>query len=486
MNNSEFVDGPEAGAGGGGFIGHLPAIFWQRRWLIIIPFVLGIIAAVLTALLVPPLYRSSAKILVESPQLSGAIIGDDGPEIIDRRIARIREQATSRPDLVALIEKYGLYKDDRERKPLSEVIEMMRSAIVLAPVSGDMAGTRPDEKTISIQLSFDYREARPAQAVAQELMQRLLELDSTGNAEQATNKVQFLTEQAKDLDRRIKDVQGKIAEINIRNGGILSDSGTVMLGGNSGSYDVQIASLQRDTASLIAQRNTARSSDQRDPAVTAAQSQLAAARAVYTENHPDVVLAKARLAEARELAKSNTEKLPMDSIDDQIAFNNSQIGALRAAKAQELGQMSSALSARSRAPLVQQQITDLQQQLTGLNTQSEAVSSKLLAARAGVRAEDEQMGERLAVVEPPIVPDTPIWPNRLLIAAVGIGGGLGLGLVLALAMELFLRPIRDPGALAAIVGSSPLAVIPPIKARPLPKNNGRTPSIFARFWPGSR
>lgn len=484
--SSSYNDGPDTDTGGGGgFIGHIPTILWQRRWFVIIPFVLALIGAVLAALLLPPLYRSGAKILVQSPQLSGAIVGDEGTEVIDRRIARIREQVTSRPDLVALIEKYALYKDMRNNRPLSEVIEKMRQDIILAPVTADLP-TGTNERTISILLSFDYGEARPAQAVAQELMQRLLELDATGNSEQATNRVQFLTEQAKGMEQRISQVQGKIAEINAANGSILSGSGAVMLGGSSGSYDVQIAALQRDNSSLMSQRSTSLSGDSRDPAVTAAETALAAARAVYTESHPDVVIAKQRLAEARELAKSNVRKLPMNAIDDQIAFNNSQIASLRAAKAQEMAQMSSALGDRARAPLVQQQIGQLQQQLASLNQQYDGVSTKLLAARAGVRADDEQMGERLTVVEPPIIPDTPIWPNRLLIAGAGIAGGLGLGVLLALLVEIILRPIRDPAALAAIVGLPPLAVIPPIKAQPTPRATPAKPSFFARFWQRSR
>lgn len=484
MSASEYGEGSEReSAGGGGFIAHIPAILWQRRWFVIIPFILALIGAVLVAVLVPPVYRSSARILVQSPQLSGAILGDDAPEVIDRRIARIREQALSRPDLVALIEKYGLYKEMRASRPLSDVIEKMRSSVILAPLGADSGGAG-DDHTISIQLSFDYFEAVPAQAIAQEMMQRLLELDSTGNSAQAANRVGFLTEQARGLDKQIKDIQGKIAEISSRSGQILSDGSAMMLGTNTGSYDVQIASLQRDNASLISQRNQARSSDQRDPAVASAESALAAARAVYTENHPDVIFAKQRLAEARELAKSNSAKMPLDAIDDQITFNNNQIASLRGARAREVGQVSSAMSARAQAPLVQQQISQLQQQLTSLNSQYDGVSTKLLAARAGVRAEDEQMGERLSVVDPPIVPDQPLWPNRLLIAAVGIVGGLGAGVLLALIVELILRPIRDPATLAALVGMPLLGIIPPIKARPAP-GKGRAGSILAKIWPRS-
>ncbi|MBC2668145.1 GumC family protein [Novosphingobium piscinae] len=472
--------------GGGEFLAHVPAILWQRRWLIIIPTVLGIIGAVLAALLIPPTYRASALMLVQSPQL-GAMLGADSGEVIDRRIARISERVTSRPDLIALIEKHGLYQDLRKRKPLSEVIETMRDAISLSPTGSDQGASSPQNRTIAFKLSFDYGEAAPAQAVTQDLMQRIVELDATGNSEAATRRVEFLTEQAKGLQTQINEVQGKIAAINAQNGAVLANGGMMMVGSGAGSYDVQIAALQRDTAQLISQRDVARTSDVRDPVVAAAEQALAAARAVYNESHPDVVIAKQRLAEARELAKGNTRKLPLDQIDQQIAFNNSQIAALRAAKAQELSQMSSARSAQARAPLIQTQIADLQSVLAGLNDQYKDVSSKLLAARAGQRAEDEQMGEKLSVVDPPVVPDTPVWPDRLLISVGGIAGGLAVGLVLAFALEFLLRPIRDPGSLAALVGSPPLAMIPVItEVRPGIKNQPRKGGLLARLWPRKR
>src|SRR3546814_3785452 len=152
---------------------------------------------------------------------------------------------------------------------------------------------------------------------------------------------------------------------------------------------------------------------------------LAEARAVYAETHPDVILAKQALAEAKRLAKDTSEKLPIQSLDEQIAFNNSQIAALRNAKATEQAQLSSRLAAQAKAPLVQQQLGELQQRLAAVNTNYEQVQNRLLSARAGVRAEDEQMSERLSVVEPPVIPDQPNWPNRPLIAAIGVLGGLG-------------------------------------------------------------
>lgn len=461
--NQAFAVEVDEGEAGGGFLAHLPAILWQRRLVVLPPLLLGVLGAIVAVLLIPPVYRSTALMLVQSPQLPDEVVGNGG-ELIDRRIAGIKEQVTSRPDLVALIDKHGLYAEERRRGALSKVISEMRAAISLVPTTVDAAGIRPEKQTIAFELAFDYKEPAAAQAVAQDLMERIVELDASGSAEQASNTVQFLTDQAKGLETRIAELQSQMAVINARNGGVLTGAGTMSTAG-SGSFDVQIAMLQRDNSNLIAQRDLAKSADTRDPAVVAAEAALATARSVYSESHPDVVVAKQRLEEARRFAKGESRKLPTELLEQQVAFNNSQIAALRAARAQEIAQISSSLRAQARAPLVQQQLKDLDQQLTAANEQYRQVSQRLMAAKAGVRAEDEQMGERLAIVEPPVLPDTPVSPNRPLLAALGVGGGLVLGLFLALAVELILRPIRDPAALARLTGHSTLGVIPVILRR---------------------
>jgi uncharacterized protein involved in exopolysaccharide biosynthesis len=264
------------------------------------------------------------------------------------------------------------------------------------------------------------------------------------------------------LQSQIKDVEGQISAFNARFGGVLSSASCPLISSGGASFDVQIAGLERENAALRSQRETLATADTRDPGVVAAEAQLAIARATYSDNHPDVVMARRRLTEAQQLAKNNIAKLPTDTIDTQLAFNERQIAQLRAAKSNEAAQVASVLAERSRAPAVQQEAAQMQQKLQGLYQQYEGISGRLLAAKAGARADEEQLGERLLVVDPPVVPDKPSSPNRPLIVALGLAAGLVFGLLLAMAVELFLRPVRDPKAITAITGARPLAMVPVI------------------------
>ena len=208
--SSDAFDDDATEARGAGALSLLPAILWQRRWWIVIPLVLGVLASVAAIFLVPTTYRSTAVLLVQSPQLSGEVIGAMPDNRIDRRIARIREQITSRTDLLALIDEHGLYPGERERLPLSKIIEKMRKAIELVATEADIGGDPSRDDTIAFALSFDYARPGEAQAVAQALMERVLNLDSSQNSNQANNAVQFLTDQASTLQAQIRQIEGQI------------------------------------------------------------------------------------------------------------------------------------------------------------------------------------------------------------------------------------------------------------------------------------
>lgn len=441
----------------------LPAILMDRYWLVLIPAVLLFIAGLIAAFTLPTVYRSSATLLVESPQLPEDVLGEQGVDIVDQRIAKYRQQVLSRPRLIELIQKHRLYSDQRASQSLSEIIDEMREATKIEPVSTQIQRSNGGRSTtIAFSLSFDYEAASQAQAVAQDMTEQVLLLDATKSSEQAESTVQFLTDQASELQVQIAAAENLIEQIKAQNGLALSNPGMMALNGSGGSYDVQIIALQRDNALLRAQRAARETAAERDPLVAGAEADLAAAQARYSEDHPDIAIAKRRLREAQRLAASNQTKLPADTVDQQIEANNAQIEALRTIRAQELNRLSTAQSAMAQAPLVEQQIAQEQQKLDLLNEQYESVATRLMQAQGNARAESEQKGERLSVIDPPVVADDPVSPNRPLLIAGGLAGGLGAGLVFAFAAELFFRPIRDVAEIKAVTGAMPLVCIPTI------------------------
>ena len=459
--------GEEQSAGGGGFINYIPTILWQRKWFVIVPFVVLSIAGVAAAMLLPPVYRSSATLLVESQELPSTLVTSPLNTIIDQRIAKIREQVLSRGDLIELIEQNNLYESERRSKPLSSVVQKMQAATALQAVSGDIGQGQSAQpggtSTIAFNMSFDYSDPAKAQAVMQSFVSRFLEIDATTMAAQANNTVDFLQDQSGKLQAEINRIEGQITAIKARNGAALAGGGMVMPA-NTGSYSAQIAQLQSENRVLLAQ---SRKSGGKDPLVQQAEAALVAARAVFAESHPDVIRAKSRLQQAQEIAASQGPSQDNALIQSQVQANNAQIAQLEASRAQDAARAASGMAAQSRAPVLQEEVSQLEARANSLRDQLRDVSGNVLRAQNSARMAQEQKGERLSVVDPPSSPDKPTSPNKLMLIGGGVGAGLGLGLVLALALEFLLRPIRGVGQLRAL-GLETLSLVPTFTPDPPP------------------
>jgi len=468
---------PEAefGGAGGGFVSALPTMLWQRRWFVIVPIVAATVAGLVTAFLMHPVYESSATVLIESQQVPDDLIGalsgggSQVSDMIGQRIARARERVLSRQDLIRLIRTYGLYPREQRNMPLSRIVEKMRNDTTIQAIDNGIMGSTPSKKnlglanTIAITVSFDYDDPVKAQLVAQQFVDRFLEADASTQVSQATDTVNFLTEQANQIQNQIRELEAKALQIRAQNGTILALGGLAAGGGlqDSGQIESQIASLQAQNSKLQAAQ--AAGVTPQDTAVAQAEAQLRVAQARFSDTHPDVIAAKSQLDAAKRAAASRPS---IDPVQSQIAGNRAQIAALQNARAMMNSNSATARAAASRAPAISSQLEQLEKAGEVLRDQYRGIGIKLQAAQIQARMESEQKGERLTLSDPPVVPDRPLRPNRPLIIAGSIAAGLGLGLGLVLLIELVLRPIRGTAALRATIGEPPLAVIPDFDQRP--------------------
>ncbi|HMI20054.1 MAG TPA: Wzz/FepE/Etk N-terminal domain-containing protein [Sphingomonas sp.] len=464
----------ETGGGGGGFVSALPAMLWQRRWFVIVPVVAATVGGLVTAFLMHPVYESSATVLIESQQvpddLIGALSGGGSKvsDMIGQRIARARERVLSRQDLIRLIRTYGLYPREQRTMPLSKIVDKMRDDTTVQAIDNAMMGGAPSKKnlglanTIAITVAFQYDNPVKAQLVAQQFVDHFLEADASTQASQATDTVNFLSEQANQIQSQIQQLEGKALQIRSQNGTILALGN---LSGNTtqdyGQIETQIAGLQSQSTRLQTAQDQGVTPT--DTAVGQAEAQLRIAEARFSDTHPDVIAAKAQLAAAKSAAAA---KPSVDPIQSQLTANRSQIAALQNARNMMASNSAAARAAAARAPAIASQLDQLEKAAEVLRDQYRGIGVKLQAAQIQARMESEQKGERLTLSDPPVVPDHPLRPNRPLIIAGSIAGGFGFGLMLVLLIEIIMRPIRGTAALRAALGEAPLAVIPDFDLRP--------------------
>jgi uncharacterized protein involved in exopolysaccharide biosynthesis len=448
------------GAGIGWMLNHLPSIVWQRRYYAFSVFIAFLVIAVVAAFSLPTLYRSSATLLIESQQLPTEIAQDPGAGAIEQRISRIREKVLSRGDLIGLIEQYDLYPSERRSQPLSKIIDKMRKATSVGALQQDIGQANPGQSNvIALNMSFDYPDPVKAQEVLQSFASSFLRMDSDAVEDRASLTVRFLQDQAGKLQAEIQQIEGQITALKARNGSALTPSAPMML--DTGSYSAQIVQLQNENRQLALQ---SRRPAGRDQQVAAAEAALTAARALYSDTHPDVIAARERLKALREAASAMPDSGDSSAIQEQIRANNDAIAQLRAQRDASVAKANAGLAGQARAPAILEQASQLEDRATQLRGQYKEVADSLLKAQNSARMTGEQRGERLSLVEPANLPDHPNWPNRPLLIAAGAAAGAVLGLLLALAVEVLRRPLRSPVQIEGL--GMPVIGIVPIYDRP--------------------
>ena len=454
MTEQIAIERADSGGGGGAWlINHLPAILWHRRYYVIIPAVLLFVAGVVTAYSLPTMYRSTATMLVESQDLPTSIVDAPGVGQIEQRIAKIREQVLSRGDLISLIEQNDLYADERRSKPMSYVVDKMRQATTVGAVAGDIGSAPPSgSNVIAIAMSFDYPEPAKAQAVMQSYVTQFLRMDSDQVEEQANLTVRFLGEQAAKLQTQVQAIESQITKLKATNGAAIAGvGGTTFM--DTGTFTAQITALENQNRQLLAQARGGAA----DPALAAAEAALAAAEATYSDSHPDVVQARERVAILKRAPRQGGTVSPV--VQEQIRANNDAIAQLAAQRQAAMSRVSETMARQAGAPAILERAMQLEAQANNLRQQYSRVSADLLRAQGSARLANEQRAERLSLVEPPNVPDSPHWPNRPLVIAAGAAAGLALGFLLALLIELLNRPMRSPAQVQSM-GLPVLGVVP--------------------------
>ena len=444
-------------------VNYLPLILWQKRYYILAPFLLLLACGIAAAFLLPTIYRSSATLLVETQDLPKDLVQSPTTGAIDQRVARIREEALSRGNLISIMEQNDLYSSERRSEPLSKIIEKMRHATVVGALAGDIGQQSGSQSnTIAISMSFDYPDAAKAQSVLQNLVAKFLTTDTQNVEDQAVVSVRFLQDQATKLQMQIAPIERALTVLKTTNGAALAASGAAPMI-DTGSFSAQIAALQSDNRQLLAQ---SRRPIEGNPVLAAAETALATAQAKYSDTHPDVAEARQRV----EVLRRSTPARPDEGagIQQQIAANSQAIQSLMGQRDAMLARASSAMAGQTRAPAVMEQASQLENRAATLRVQYQQVSENLMKAQNSARMASEQRADRLTLVEPASLPDRPTSPNRPLIIAAGALAGLGLGLLIVLGLEFVRRPIRSPRQVE-LLGFPVLGVVPFLAARHRPR-----------------
>jgi polysaccharide biosynthesis transport protein len=205
-----------------------------------------------------------------------------------------------------------------------------------------------------------------------------------------------------------------------------------------------------------------------------AKAQLAQAQQKYSPDHPDVIhlqhvvsdLEKALAAQpdADSLGKAKQHadnpayiqvQGQIDALDAERKSGELKRDELRA----KLDEYERRLAA---APAVERDYRALARDLENAQLEYQRLRSKQADVQVSESLELERKGERFTMIEPPLPPEKPVSPNRILLLVMGLVLSLAAGVCAVLLRESSDPTIRGPSDLRRLLSVAPLASIPVI------------------------
>lgn len=206
----------------------------RRRGMLGLVFALILLLTLAVTLGIPPVYRSTATILIEQQEIPQDLVRSTVSSYADQRIQVISQRVMTSANLAEVIRKYDLYREERERGSLEAVIADMREKdIKLELVSADVVDPRSGravQATIAFQLSYANRNPDLAQKVANELVSLFLNENLKSRTAVAEESLSFLSLESDKLSGRVAEMERQLAEFKERHAGKLPELANINIG----------------------------------------------------------------------------------------------------------------------------------------------------------------------------------------------------------------------------------------------------------------
>jgi polysaccharide biosynthesis transport protein len=195
----------------------------------------------------------------------------------------------------------------------------------------------------------------------------------------------------------------------------------------------------------------------------------------YTDNHPELVKRKKQISKLEKQLKNAGSNLDSDlvvhtsnpafiGLEVQYKSSESELQALFQKQDYLKVKLENTRNILSIGPQVEVEYTDLIRERDSIIKKYNQLKEKWLDAKLVQAMEEQQQGQTLTIIEPPIIPTHPEKAIRRKVAIGGFFVGLIVGVGFAFLAEFLDSGIRGYRSLAAITGLTPLVVIPYIES----------------------
>lgn len=239
-----------------------------------------------------------------------------------------------------------------------------------------------------------------------------------------------------------------------------------------------IARLEREIAGLEKQEPQDVDINDLRRQLDDAKSQLAQVEQRYAPEHPDRVRLQREVDSLQKaldsaLTKPKPTATPADfrnadnpayiEIESQLAATRADLESLTQQQERLRTQLRDYQHKITAGPQIEKQYRELTRDYENARARYAELRAKQGEATVAKNLESDRKGERFTLIEPPLVPQEPVSPNRTILIIAGIVLSLGLAAGCAALTESLDGTVRGRRDLMSLVaGTAPLAIIPRI------------------------
>jgi polysaccharide chain length determinant protein (PEP-CTERM system associated) len=485
---ADYYDNPEPPSTPG--LGRIAQVWRRRKGSGF--FAAGLVAAgaVSLTLALPNLYRASATVLVQGPQVSEDYVRSSVTGGLETRIQTIDQQVRSRARLAQVIEKLNLYPTLRKFVPIEGVVDRMRGDvnIELKNVPQPQGGNT----TVSFNINYVSTDPKVAAETANALAELYVKENTSNRKLGAAQTAAFLKDEVAQTKRDMEARQGRLRAFQSANASNLPQQMEANISTLDRlndqlrqNVDLQMRALDqrelllRPLPTVIVQGGGIPAAETPAVRLTRLKTELTSlTSAGYGEKWPAVVAKKAEIealeqeiaakgngAPPEPAAKAAPATAPAIPGARTVAQIDAEIKVLRDREAELRKQIAQFESRVEAAPHLAGALDLYARDYDSANDRHEAVLKKYADAQLAATVEEARSGEQFRVIDPAVVPTKALAPKRLWLLGGGLMAALAFGIVVIIAAERFDSSIHTAEELQSITQLPLLATVSRISTR---------------------
>lgn len=463
--------------------GDVRGIVGYRKWSLIVPICLISLMSIIIAFALPAYYKSTSTILIEEQEIPSDFVMATVTSYIEKRLQTINQRIMSTSVLMDIIKRFKLYPDLQEKHTIEEIVDAMRNDISMQPIDADVIDRRTGratKATIAFTLSYQGKNPNTVHKITNVLTSLYLEENLKIRERQAKETSAFLQDEVDRVKQKLEIIDGQITELKEAHINELPELMQINIQGLSSTerqIDMareQMRSLREREEYLMVQLAAIPSeeADLNKKRMDELRLTLVRLRTEFSDYYPDIVKIKKEIqaleTQLVEEDKNGTqEKAASDTsayitLSSQLAGVQSEIELVQSNMVALQADRETYQERLEITPQVEAEYSSLLMEKRNTQIKYDDLISKSMEAKIAQGLEQNQKGERFTLIDPPMFPEKPFKPKRLLIVLIGVILSVGAAIGIVSLQELTDTSFRKTERLSGLEGFPVLGTIPDI------------------------